>query len=34
MTCVRVFLWGCWWLKITPPWVKGYRPVVTYRKIA
>jgi len=33
MTYVRVFAWGFWWLRITPPWVKGYRPVVMYRRI-
>ncbi len=29
----RIFAWGAWWLRITPPWIKGYRPIVTYRRI-
>ena len=24
---------GFWWMKITPPWIKGYRPASTYRKL-
>jgi|HubBroStandDraft_4_1064222.scaffolds.fasta_scaffold00554_17 hypothetical protein len=29
----RVWFDGSWWLKITPPWTHGYRPLVTYRRI-
>jgi hypothetical protein len=27
-----VFARGKWWTKISPKWVKGYRPAVTYRE--
>lgn len=29
----RVWFAGAWWLKITPPWISGYRPATTYRRI-
>lgn len=28
-----VFMRGQWWWKITPPWVKGYRPATIYRPL-
>jgi hypothetical protein len=24
---------GVKWMKIIPPWIKGYRPWVTYRRV-
>ncbi len=29
----KIFFGGHLWLKITPPWLQGYRPFVTYRRI-
>lgn len=29
----RVMINGIWYLKITPPWIKGYRPTTTYKRI-
>ena len=29
----RVYFNGRWWLKITPRWIKGPRPIVTYKEI-
>jgi hypothetical protein len=29
----NVFMKGKWWHRISPKWVKGYRPAVTYREV-
>lgn len=30
----RVFFNNKWWLKTQPPWIRGPRPVVTYRELS